>query len=137
MELMKSLYALTDIVLEVEELAKRWWVDPRVAYVHKEGVDVQVIPQLSKASKVYTVSKIALRINRGNMLEDYHKLQKGRGGSSHGDLSLNDLASVFHVYLNHVCNNGRDTARSLSHIITLFMGEHKWPILFEHFRIVY
>jgi hypothetical protein len=26
---------------------------------------------------MYIVAKIALRINRGNMSEDYHKLQKG------------------------------------------------------------
>jgi serine/threonine protein kinase len=39
-EPMKSLYAFTDTILEAEELAKRWWVDPRVAYVHKEGADV-------------------------------------------------------------------------------------------------
>ena len=84
---MKSLYAFTDMISEAEELAKRWWVDPRVAYVHKEGVDVQVIPRLSKASKEYVVAKIMLRINKGNMLEDYHKLQRGGGvvvlGTSH------------------------------------------------------
>jgi hypothetical protein len=117
-------------------LAKRWWVDPRVAYVHKEGADVQVIPQLSKASEEYIVAKIALRINWGNMSADYHKMQKG-GGNGHGDMTLNELASVFHVYLNRICNNGRDTAGGLSHIITRFMGEHKWPIPFEHFRTVY
>jgi hypothetical protein len=37
---MKSLYAFIDMISEAEELAKRWWVDPRVAYVHKEGADV-------------------------------------------------------------------------------------------------
>jgi hypothetical protein len=37
---MKSLYAFTDTNSEAEEMAKRWWVDPRLAYVHKEGVDV-------------------------------------------------------------------------------------------------
>jgi serine/threonine protein kinase len=117
MELMKSLYAFTDKNSKIEELAKRWWVDPRVAYVHKVDADVDV------------------RINRENMSEDYHKLQ--RGGINSRDLPLNDLAGVFHVYLNHICNNGRDTAGGLSHIITRFMGEHKWPIPFEHFRTVY
>jgi hypothetical protein len=86
---------------------------------------------------MYIVAKIALRINRGNMSEDYHKLQKGGGGSGPRDLSLNDLASIFHVYLNHVFNNGRNTAGGLSYIITRFMGEHKWPIPFEQFRTVY
>jgi hypothetical protein len=97
---------------------------------------VQVIPRLSKVSKEYFVAKIALRINRRNMLEDYYKMQRG-GGYSPRDLILNDLASVFHVYLNRICNNGRDTAGGLSHIITRFMEEHKWPIPFEHFRTVY
>jgi hypothetical protein len=49
-------------------------VDPRVAYVHMLGGDVQVIPLLSKTSEEYVVAKIAARINRGNMSEDYHKL---------------------------------------------------------------
>jgi hypothetical protein len=62
-ETMKSLYAFTNKISEAEELAKRWWVDPRVASIYKEGADVQVIPQLSKASEEYTVAKIALRIN--------------------------------------------------------------------------
>jgi aminoglycoside phosphotransferase (APT) family kinase protein len=39
-EPMKSLYAFTDTIFEAKELAKRWWVDPRVAYVCKEGADV-------------------------------------------------------------------------------------------------
>jgi hypothetical protein len=37
---MKSLYAFTDTISEAEELAKRWWMDPKVTYVHKEGADV-------------------------------------------------------------------------------------------------
>jgi hypothetical protein len=60
------------------------------------------------------------------MSEDYHKLQrKGGGGNSSGDLSLNDLTGVFHVCLNCVCNDGRDTTGGLSHIIKCFMGEYK------------
>jgi hypothetical protein len=79
---------------------------------------------LLKTSEEYDVAKIVLRISTGNMLEDYHKLQRGgEGGSSRGDLSLNDLARVFHVYLNRVCNDGRDTVGGLSHIITRFIGE--------------
>jgi hypothetical protein len=76
-EPMKSLYAFTDTISEAEEMAKRWWVDPRLAYVHKEGVDVQVIPRFSKTSEEYVVAKIALRFNRGNMSEDFYKLQRG------------------------------------------------------------
>jgi hypothetical protein len=134
---MKSLYAFTDKNFETEELAKRWWVDPKVAYVHKAGADVQVILQLLKTFEEYIVAKIVLRINRENMSEDYHKLQREGGGSSSGDFLLNDLAGVFHVYLNCVCNDGRDTVGGLSYIITHFMGGYKWPISFEHFRIVY
>jgi hypothetical protein len=83
---MKSLYAFTNTISEAEEMAKRWWMDSWLAYVYKEGADVQVIPWLSKTSEEYTVAQIALRINRENMSEDFHKLQRG-GGSSSGDLS--------------------------------------------------
>ena len=38
-------------------------------------VDVETIPRLTKTSKAYTVGKIAIRINKGNMSEDYWKLQ--------------------------------------------------------------
>ena len=40
MEPMKSLYALTNTISEAEELARGWWVDPRIAYVYKDGIDV-------------------------------------------------------------------------------------------------
>jgi hypothetical protein len=51
MEPMKSLYTFTDERSKTVELARRWWVDPRVAYVHKLGEDVQIIPLLTRASK--------------------------------------------------------------------------------------
>jgi hypothetical protein len=50
-ELMKSLYAFTDERSKTDERAKRWWVDPRVAYMHRLGGDVQVIPLLLKTSE--------------------------------------------------------------------------------------
>ena len=68
---MKSLYVFNDKNFKTEELAKRWWVDPKVAYVYKLGGDVQVILQLSKTSEEYVVTKIAARINKENMCEDY------------------------------------------------------------------
>jgi hypothetical protein len=56
---------------------------------------VQIIPLLLKTSKEYAVVKIAARINRENMSEDYHKLQR-EGNNSSKVLSMNDLAGVFH-----------------------------------------
>jgi serine/threonine protein kinase len=79
-EPMKPLYAFIDTISEAEELAKKWWVDPRVAYIHKEGADVQVIPRLSKASEEYVVAKIALRINRGTCQRTITSCRRGGGG---------------------------------------------------------
>jgi hypothetical protein len=118
------------------ELAKRWWMDPGVAYLHRLGTDVQVIPLLSKTSKEYAVAKNVARINRGNMSEDYYKLQR-EGDSSSKVLSMIDLAEVFHQYLNRLCNDGHDVVVGLIHIITRFTGMYKWPIPIEHFRINY
>jgi hypothetical protein len=59
------------------------------------------------------------------MSENYHKLLRRGGGNSSGDLLLNDLAGIFHVCLNRICNDGHDTTGGLSYIITCFMGEYK------------
>jgi hypothetical protein len=37
---------------------------------------VQVIPRLSKTSEEYAITKIALKINKGNMSKEYYKLQR-------------------------------------------------------------
>jgi hypothetical protein len=39
--------------------------------------------------------------------------------------------------LNRLCNNGRENAGGIAHIITYFMETLKWPIPVEHFRTQY
>jgi hypothetical protein len=116
-------------------LRERWWVDPRIAYLHKRDADVEIIPRLTKTSEAYAVGKIAIRINKGNMSEDYWKLQVPGETSSH--FPLEQLGNVFEGYLNRVCSNDRDGAGGLSHIITRFRGTYNWPIPYEHFRSSY
>jgi hypothetical protein len=87
-------------------------------------VDVQVILLLLKTSEEYTIAKIVARINRGNMPEDYHKLQR-EGSSNLEVLSMNDLVGVFHKYLNHLYNDSRNVAGGLFHIITRFTRMYK------------
>jgi hypothetical protein len=90
-----------------QTLAERWWMDPRVAYLHRWGADADITPLLLKTFEEYAVAKIAARINKENRLEDYHKLQR-EGNSSSKVLSMSDLVGVFHQYLNRLCNDGRD-----------------------------
>jgi hypothetical protein len=40
---MKSLYRLIDEQTMTQILAKRWWVDPRVAYLYKRDADMEII----------------------------------------------------------------------------------------------
>ena len=70
------------------------------------------------------------------MSEDYHKLQR-EGNNSLEVLSMSDLVGVFHQYQNRLCNNGRDQAEGLFHIIPRFIGTYKWPVSIEHFRFNY
>jgi hypothetical protein len=110
----------------------RWWVDPAIVYVYNPHADAQVIPLLSRALEEYAVAKIAARIFGSHMSEDYYNWQKDSEG-----YSINDLEHIFHVYLNRLCNNGRENAGGISHIITFFMRTFKWPIPVEHFRTQY
>jgi hypothetical protein len=89
-----------------------------------------------KTSKEYVVAKIATRINRGNISEDYHKLER-EGNSSLEVLSINDLVGVFHQYPNRLCNDNCDVVGGLSHIITYFTGTYKWLVPIVHIRINY
>jgi hypothetical protein len=52
--------------------------------------DVEIIPQLSKTSKEYSVAKLAAKINNENISEDYHKLQR-EGNNTSMVLSMSDL----------------------------------------------
>jgi hypothetical protein len=114
-------------------LAKIYWVDPRVAYLYKWDANVEISPILSKTYEEYAVTKFATRINKKNMLEDYHKLQR-EGNSSSIVLSMSDIARVFHYYLKCLCNDGHDGVGGLFYIITRFTKTYKWPVLDEHFR---
>jgi hypothetical protein len=134
-EPMKSLYIFTSEEEMRRSLRERWWVDPRIAYLHKHGADVEIIPQLTKTSEAYAVGKIAIRINKGNMSEDYWKLQVPRETSVH--FPLDQFGNVFEGYLNRVCNNDRDGAGGLSHIVTWFRKTYHWPVPHEHFRSSY
>jgi hypothetical protein len=89
-------------------------------YTIRMHPDAQVIPLLSRASEEYTVAKIAARIFGSHMLEDYYNWQKDSEG-----YSISDLERIFQVYLNRLCNNGRENAGGISHIITFFMRTFK------------
>ena len=86
-------------------------MDPAIIYVYNPHVDAQVIPLFSRASKEYTVAKIATRIFGLHMSKDYYTQEKDSEG-----YSINDLECIFLVYLNRVCNNGRENAGGISHI---------------------
>jgi hypothetical protein len=119
-----------------QTLANRWWVDPRVAYLHKRDADVEIILPLFKISNEYAVAKLAIKISKEYMLEYYHKLQK-EGNINAMVLSMSDLAGVFHQYLHRLYDKGRDQARGLFHIITHITETYKWLIAVEHFRTMY
>ena len=49
-------------------------MNPWIAYLHKHNANVKIILQLLKTSEAYTIGKIAIRINKGDMSEAYWKL---------------------------------------------------------------
>jgi hypothetical protein len=134
-EPMKSLYTFTSEQEMTKTLRDRWWVDPTIAYLHKRDADVEIIPRLTKTSEAYAVAKIAIRINKDNMSEDYWKLQVPGETSAH--FRLEQLGNVFEGYLNRLCNSDRDRAGGLSHIVTRFRETYNWPVPYEHFRSSY
>ena len=134
-EPMQSLYTFTNADQMAETLRRRWWVDPRVMYLHRHDADVQIIPKLSKASEEYATAQIAQRINCNTMSRDYEILQ--RDSQSSVVFSNEEFANTFHMYLDRVCNQGRDGAGGLSHIITRFSATYNWPTPYEHFRTSY
>jgi len=69
----KSLYVFTSTGEKNEALARRWWVSPAIAYVHKKDKDVKIVPTLSCASKEYVVCKIVKQLNKDYKSEEYHK----------------------------------------------------------------
>jgi hypothetical protein len=99
---MKSLYGYNSTEEMQKELEERWWVDPTIAYVRKPrrkpDADVEIRPPVTKTTEAYGVAKLALRINKGNMSEDYWKLQTP--GETSALFRQHDLADVFESYLN-------------------------------------
>ena len=134
-EPMQSLYTFTNRSDMAETLKARWWVDPRIAYLHKPDADVQIIPKLSMASEEYATARIAQRINAGTMSVDYEKLQRDSHCSN--IFQNQQFADIFHLYMERVCNASRDDAGGLFHIITRFSDTHNWPTPTEHFRTMY
>jgi len=58
-ELMKSLCTFTFASERAEILARRWWMDLSIAYLHKRGVMVENISNFSRALEEYVVGQIA------------------------------------------------------------------------------
>jgi len=134
-EPMQSLYTFTDAETMAETLRRRWWVDPRVAYLHKHDADIEIIPKFSKTSEEYATAQIAQRINRRTMSDEYHKLQQECGSSV--IFTNQDFANMFHTYMGRLCTEDRENAGGLSHIITRFSGTYNWPTPHEHYRATY
>jgi hypothetical protein len=134
-EPMKSLYGFNSIEEMEKDLADRYWVDPTIAYVRKPDADVEIRPVVTKATEAYGVAKLALRINGGNMSEDYWKLQ--RPGETSVVYRQQELAEVFESYLNRLCSVDRENSGGLTHLVTRFRITYHWPVPYEHFRHVY
>ena len=134
-EPMQSLYTFTNAESMADALRSRWWVDPRIAYLHKPDADVQIIPPLSKSSEEYATAQIAQRINGMTMSTVYEKLQ--RDSSSSVVFTNQEFANTFHMYMGRLTNSGREGAGGLSHIINRFSTTYNWPTPHEHFRSSY
>jgi hypothetical protein len=134
-EPMKSLYTFTNKETMEETLLRRWWVDPNVAYLHKPGADVEIIPMLSKISEEFATAKIAQKINGMTMSREYELLQRESGSSV--VFTNQEFANTFHMYMERLCTTGREGAGGISHIITRFSDAYRWPTPYEHFRTTY
>lgn len=134
-EPMQSLYTFTNANEMAKTMEKRWWVDPRIVYLHKRDADAEIIPKLSIISEEYAVAKIAQHINRRSMSKSFEMLQRESGSSV--VFTNQEFADMFHMYLDRLCNDGRETAGGISHIITRFSDIYHWPTPTEHFRSKY
>jgi hypothetical protein len=134
-ESMQSLYAFTKKEDMDKTLQRRYWVDPRVAYLHKAGDENRIIPSYSLKSEEFAVAKIALRINGKSMSTAYTALQLGNRNTS--KMSNADLSQAFEIYLGRVCDGNRDASGGLSHVINAFTNMWHWPTPHEHYRMRY
>jgi tRNA A58 N-methylase Trm61 len=85
---MKSLHTFTNAQIVTQTLANRWWVDPRVVYLHRRDVDVEIIRYCSRPSQ-NAVAKLAEHIRGLSQVA-----KEGNGSSM--VLSMSDLARIFH-----------------------------------------
>ncbi len=134
-EPMKSLYTFTSEKERTEALAKRWWVDPEIAYLHKAGADVEIIPMYSRKSEEYAVGKLAQKINAQCMTQVYFELQRETPHTT--KFPFHEFGRVFDLYLDRLCMPGENEHRSLAHVVHRFCGTYHWPIPDEHFRRSY
>ena len=106
-----------------------------MAFPYKAGEDFQVIPKYSIASEEFATAERSQRINGMTMSKAYENLQRGNPNT----LVFNneDLAQAFHLYMDRVCNESRDGAGGLSHIISCFSDMFHWLTLHEHFQTKY
>ena len=138
----KSLYTFTSTTERDETVRRRWWVDPKITYVHKENADVDNVPNYSKQSEEFAIGQIAMKINASCMSEAYHKLQ-GHGRNNHVRYQHHELGSVFQLYLNRLCTNDGEGSEhatghsSLAEVISRFTSSFNWPTPVEHFRRQY
>ena len=129
----RSPWVFTNAEQKAETIARRYWVDPRVMYVHRPSQDIQIIPDLVLASEDYATAKIASRINKGNMSDVYYNAEPQPRTFD----SKEDLARTFHIYLDRACGDNRGDVGGLSHVINRFRDVHKWPVPTEHYRHQY
>jgi hypothetical protein len=134
-ESMNSLYCFTKKEEMDTVLKKRYWVDPRVAYLYKRGDEPMIIPMYSLASEEYAVAQIAKRINGGTMSKAYEALQKENRNTT--KMTNEDLCQTFEIYLERVLTGDRDKVGGLSHIINAMTDMWHWPTPIEHYRMTY
>ena len=106
-----------------------------MVFLSKPNADIYIIPKYSMASEEFAAARTAQKINGKTMSTAYENLQ--RGGRNTSVFSNEDLAQAFHLYIERVCNESRDGARGLSHIISRFNEIFNWPTPHEHFRTKY
>ncbi len=76
---MRSLYAFTNAAKRIHTLQVRYWLDPRVAYLHPEGDAIPLIPFYDCASEEFATARIAQRILKKTMCTVYANLQTTTG----------------------------------------------------------
>jgi len=103
--------------------------------VYEKNKDVRAITNISRALEEYAVCKIAKRMNKENMSEEYHKLNMETKSMS--EFGHKDLAIAFEEYLEWPCPEGPVNASGVIHIIGRFCNTLNWLVPDEHFQCSY